>query len=162
MHFIFLLMTAVLMTALPAQAGSLFGTATVIDGKFIDVAGTRLQLFGIDTPALKQTCKRSEQGLDKTIPCGKLAKWALMDLVIGAKVSCIWKNKSRQLATCTAGGFDVARNLVHTGWALADREQSDSYVVNENEAKAAKRGLWKGTFTPPKQWRELHEQRKNK
>ncbi len=116
MHFILVLITAVLIATLPAQADPLSGTATVIDGKSIEVAGTRLQLFGID----------------------------------------------RQLAICTAGGFDVARILVHTGWALADREQSNRYVVNENKAKAAKRGLWKGTFTPPKQWRDQHEQTKNK
>jgi endonuclease YncB( thermonuclease family) len=51
------------------------------------------------------------------------------------------------------GGFNITRNLVHTGWALADREQSTRYVVNEAEAKIAKRALWKGTFLPPKQWR---------
>ena len=137
------------LAAVPVQADSLSGTATVIDGKTIEVADKRLRLFGIDAPALTQNCDWP----NKTIPCGKLAKWALMDLVIGAKVRCTWKIRSRRLAICTAGGFDLSRNLVHTGWALADREQTMKYVVNEKEAKAAKRALWKGTFTPPKVWR---------
>jgi len=146
MKFTFILIVLVL-RALPVQADNLSGPATVIDGKTIEIAGQRLQLFGIDAPNLKQTCRWPE----KEIPCGKLAKWALMDLVIGAKVTCTWHDKSQQLAMCKAGGFDVARNLVHTGWALADREQSMRYSVNEMEARRAKRALWKGTFLPPKQ-----------
>jgi len=153
MKFSIVLMAAALLSALPAKANDLMGVAEIIDGKTLKIAGARVQLFGIDAPALKQTCARPQQGPQKIIPCGKLAKWALMDLVIGAKVICTWKIKKRRLAICKAGGFDLARNIVHTGWALADREQSMRYVITENEAKAAKRGLWIGTFTPPQQWR---------
>ena len=145
---------ALILTTLPVRADNLTGPATVIDGKTIEVAGTRLQLFAIDAPALSQSCTWP----NKTIPCGKLAKWALMDLVIGATVNCTWRKKNKLRAICQAGGFDLARNLVHTGWALSDRYQSLRYVVNENEAKAAKRGLWKGKFVSPKHWRKQNKQ----
>lgn len=138
-----------LLTTTTVLAETVIGTATVIDGKTIEVNGNRIKLFGIDAPALTQNCDWP----NKTIPCGKLAKWALMDLLVGATVRCTWTHKEESLAVCTVGGFDLARNLVHTGWGLADRDQSQKYVVNEKEAKAAKRGLWKGTFTPPKLWR---------
>jgi hypothetical protein len=37
--------------------------------------------------------------------------------------------------------------------ALAYRRYSSDYVDEEAAAKAAKRGLWHGTFIPPWEWR---------
>jgi endonuclease YncB( thermonuclease family) len=46
--------------------------------------------------------------------------------------------------------------MVHAGWALADRRATDRYVAIEAEARNARRGLWKGTFEPPWEWRQAH------
>lgn len=58
------------------------------------------------------------------------------------------------MATCTADGFDIGRNMVHTGWALADQSQSTVYIDVGDQARKAKRGLPKGEFAPPWAWRE--------
>jgi endonuclease YncB( thermonuclease family) len=50
-------------------------------------------------------------------------------------------------------GEDLNAWLVREGLALAYREFGTDYVRQENEAKAAGRGLWAGTFTPPWEWR---------
>ena len=43
-----------------ASAGVLSGRADVIDGDTLDVAGTRIRLFGIDAPEVSQTCGRGD------------------------------------------------------------------------------------------------------
>ena len=43
--------------------------------------------------------------------------------------------------------------MVRNGWALAYRRYSMDYVEAEGEAKEAKRGMWKGKFVPPWEWR---------
>ena len=43
--------------------------------------------------------------------------------------------------------------MAYTGWALALRPVSERYVVFEDRARAARRGLWKGQFVTPWDWR---------
>jgi endonuclease YncB( thermonuclease family) len=43
--------------------------------------------------------------------------------------------------------------MVLTGWALAYRRYSTDYVGTEDKAREAKRGMWKGKFVPPWEWR---------
>ncbi len=57
------------------------------------------------------------------------------------------------VATCLADGFDMSRNMVHTGWALADRQTGARYLATQEKAREAKRGLWHGRFIPPWEWR---------
>ena len=49
---------AVLLHAAPASAESVTGIARVIDGDTLEVAGTRVRLYGVDAPESKQLCKR--------------------------------------------------------------------------------------------------------
>lgn len=136
----------------PLMAANVDGEALVIDGKTLEVGGKRFRLFGIDAPDLDQTCRWP----NKDIPCGKISKTAMMDLVAQTRVTCApmaGPPAGIPLARCSAGGFDIARNMVHTGWALAFRPESTLYVDTENKAKAARRGLWKGKFTLPWVWR---------
>lgn len=63
----------------------------------------------------------------------------------------------RTVAVCFASdGFDIGRNLVHTGWALAYRQYSMDYVDTEDNAREAKRGLWRGEFVKPWEWRRAN------
>ena len=39
------------------------------------------------------------------------------------------------------------------GWALAYRKYSMDYVGDEDAARAAGKGLWRGKFIPPWEWR---------
>jgi endonuclease YncB( thermonuclease family) len=43
--------------------------------------------------------------------------------------------------------------MVRDGWAMAFVRYSRDYVVEEKEARDARRGLWIGTFSPPWEWR---------
>ena len=43
--------------------------------------------------------------------------------------------------------------MVHTGWALAIHQLGTGYEATEEKAKQAKRGLWRGTFVTPWDWR---------
>ena len=72
-----------LLIALPASA-DITGKACVVDGDTLEVAGERIRLFGIDAPEMKQTCEWP----GKTVPCGRLATTALMDLTAGSEITC--------------------------------------------------------------------------
>ena len=117
------------------------------------MAGERIRLHGIDAPESKQT----GEWLSKTISCGRLPTLALMDRTAGAEVTCKTREKDRYgrwVAVCyDPDGFDLGRDMVHKGWALAYRQYSTDYVGTEDKAKAAKRGLWKGEFVPLWDWR---------
>ncbi len=135
----------------PARA-DISGKPTVIAGDIMIVNGVRLHLHGIDAPEPNQVCVAK----GKNYRCGTVAMTALMDLVAGTAVTCrLRENKASTFtyAYCEAGGFDLSSNMVHTGWALADRSSTDKYVPVEERAKKAKRGLWRGKFVPPWEWR---------
>ncbi|MEE8122912.1 MAG: thermonuclease family protein, partial [Alphaproteobacteria bacterium] len=88
---------------------------------------------------------------------GHIAKTALMDLTAGATVVCRPTAKMRRglvVARCSVDGFDISENMVHTGWALADPEDGSRYLAKQQEAKRAKRGLWRGDFDTPWRWRQ--------
>ncbi len=146
------LLAAVLaLAAVPARA-DITGKARVIDGHTVEVAGRRVRLHGIHAPALDQTCRWP----GRTIDCGTLARLALMDLTAGTDVVCRPRDRDPDgpfVAVCFADGFDIGRNMVHTGWALAYRAQSTVYVDTEETARKAKRGMWRGTFVAPWDWR---------
>ena len=80
----------ILAGASDAQA-DVTGKPRVIDGDTIEIAGERIRLHGIDAPEAKQTCEWP----GKTIPCGRLATLALMDLTVGVEVTCKTREKDR-------------------------------------------------------------------
>ncbi len=137
----------------PLHAAELTGSARVIDGDTIEVQGKRIRLFGIDAPESRQQCVRAA----KRYACGKIAAAALKDLTTGIAVRCREEGMDRYgriVATCfDDNGFDINRNMVYTGWALAYRKYSTRYVATEKKARAAGRGLWKGAFVAPWEWR---------
>jgi endonuclease YncB( thermonuclease family) len=62
----------------------------------------------------------------------------------------------RTVAVCFVGGEDINRWMTFQGWALAYRKYSRDYVDAEDEARATGRGLWRGAFEPPWDWRKEH------
>jgi len=133
-----------------ADGHAISGPAHVIDGRTMEIEGVRYTLYGIAVPDLEQTCAWP----DKAIPCGDVARTALMDLVVASTVTCDVVDDTPlpdgyTPARCEIDGFDIGRNMVHTGWAVADRRTADVYTDTEEKARSAKRGLWKGTFTMP-------------
>lgn len=64
----------------------------------------------------------------------------------------------RTLAACRTAAFpdgiDLGAEMVRLGWAVAS---DDTYMVEEAEAQARRRGIWQGSFARPADWRAVHE-----
>jgi endonuclease YncB( thermonuclease family) len=128
------------------------GRATVIDGDSLRVAGEEIRLIGIDAPEYRQTC-RNEHGRDWA--CGREARAQLVSLLAGHQVRCAARGRdrfARTLAVCAAGNVaDIGEALVRTGYAVDFMD--GAYRSAEAEARAAKRGIWRGEFEWPQAWR---------
>ena len=124
-------------------------TITVLDA---DKVQHKIRLTGIDAPEKKQ-------------PFGNRSKQSLSDMVFN-KIVTVETDKrdryGRELGKVLAGGKDVNLEQVRAGLAwhykAYERTQSaadrQAYAAAENEAKAAKRGLWVvADPTPPWEWR---------
>lgn len=134
-----------------APKQTLGGQPRIGDGDSLQIGATRIRLEGIDAPEYNQLCDR--QGVE--YPCGWQAREALVRLVQGGDLSCEgWQHDryGRLLARCFAGGVDVNKAMVEQGWAVAYGD----YDGSEQEARAAARGLWAGSFDRPGEWRRIH------
>lgn len=128
------------------------GRAVVIDGDTIEVNDSRIRLYGIDAPESRQTCLAGGQRW----PCGEQATRALTDRVGNQTVRCEERDRDRYgriVAVCRLAGQDLNAWLVAQGWALAYRQFSEVYVDEEGAAEAAGRGIWRGAFVAPWDWR---------
>ena len=132
---------------------SLIGPARVVDGDTIVVAGELVRLHGIDAPELDQTF----WWRGNNIVCGTMSLAALEALTAGVKLRCEVVERDRYgrfvAKVFSPNGIDIGRRLVSAGWALAYRQYSTDYVDAEDEARKAKRGMWRGTFVKPWEWR---------
>ncbi len=132
----------------PETTDIVTGAARVIDGDSLRIGATEVRLKGVDAPEGRQTCERD----GATWRCGEAAANELRRLTQGGDVSCriIEKDQhGRSLAFCDSEGRDINRALVLSGAAL----DYGHYRQEEAEARAAKRGLWAGTFERPRDWR---------
>lgn len=127
------------------------GRASVTDGDTIRITDTRIRLHGIDAPESGQSC---EDAAGRLYPCGGRAANALHALVGQQTVSCQRKDTDRygrMVGVCEllATGTSLNAYMVRSGWALAYRQYSGDYVVDEQAAREKKIGLWQGRFVPP-------------
>ena len=122
----------------------------VIDADTVDVDGVRYRLHGIDAPEARQSCR----AWGRTWDCGAAATEALMSRAEG--MSCTGSGTGafgRTIGICSAGGRDLNAWLVANGWALAYRQFSEDYVGEEGEARSNGRGIHRGQFIEPWNWR---------
>ena len=140
--------------------GDIAGTARIIDGDTIDIAGRRIRLAGIDAPESDQTC--TDAG-NRLWGCGRVATHELITYVAGRPLTCHPSGLDRYrrvLAVCALpDGSDINAWMVQHGWALAYTDYSDAYRPEEAQAQAAARGIWGGSFIPPWDWRHQHQHR---
>jgi endonuclease YncB( thermonuclease family) len=136
----------------PAAASDPEGRARVRDGDSLDVGGVAVRLFGIDAPERGQNCD-----LDGTPwPCGTWAREVLERAIAGQTLRCSSHERDRYdriVATCTAAGADIGRQMVLSGAAAAYTRYSDRYLPEEALARAAGRGIWGGRMVPPSEHR---------
>ncbi len=128
----------------------------VVDGDTLATGGRRLRLHGIDAPEIGQTCMRGGRPYD----CGREATDAMARIIGRSVLACRVLGTDqfgRDIVRChDSRGVDVASELVRQGWAIAFRRFSEEYAGQEAEARAARRGLWAGSFEEPSAWRRRH------
>ncbi len=150
----FRVVLAALLLLVPSVAvADITGKPRVIDGDTIEIAGERIRLHGIDAPETKQTCKDDD---GKEWRCGQDATFALANMIGNHWITCKGDERGkygRLIAVCYAGPHDLNAKMVRQGWALAYRRYSKEYVPWEDDARLHKRGLWRGEFVPPWEWR---------
>ena len=126
----------------------------VSDGDSLRSGDLRIRLFGIDAPELKQQCKDQNGVLWS---CGAAAQHQLMALIRENKeLRCNLRDVDRYgrlVMQCFTGSIDIGAAMVQSGHALAYRHFSDLYIADEKKAKEALKGVWRGTFSPPWEWR---------
>ncbi len=134
----------------PARAApDISGPARVADGDGLEIAGTKIRLFGIDAPELDQGCELHD---GTPWPCGKLSRAFLLSLTKEKPITCKPEGidaYGRTLGTCMVDGQDVNRSMVRAGYALAFRRYSTRYVDDEAFARSRWAGLWAGRFIAP-------------
>jgi endonuclease YncB( thermonuclease family) len=136
-----------------ARADTIRGRASVIDGDTLEIAGKRIRFHGVDAPESSQTCK---DRLGINYRCGQRAALALAEKIGSGPVSCDARDTDRYgriVAVCSQRGIDLNAWMIEEGHALAYRQYSKDYVRQEEAARAAKRGIWSGSFTPPSEYR---------
>jgi endonuclease YncB( thermonuclease family) len=133
------------------QREAIAGSARVIDGDSLKIAGRDIRLFGIDAPEYLQTCMRA----GRAWPCGREAAEALRLAAAGREVVCRARDLDRYgrtVAICQAGGVDLGAAMIKGGLAVA----YGSYEADEREARDARRGIWSSSFDRPADWRAHH------
>jgi endonuclease YncB( thermonuclease family) len=140
---------AVMLCATPALADLSGRVARVHDGDTLTLDGSKVRIWGIDAPELKQQCGGSA--------CGVVARDALRDLVRGRVVTCVQVDRDRYqrvVASCAVGGADLGEQMVRSGNALDYRRYSKGrYRQAERDAENRRAGIWAGRFVPPWDWR---------
>jgi endonuclease YncB( thermonuclease family) len=130
----------------------LSGRATVTDGDSLEIGDARVRLFGVDAVEGRQSCTRDA----RQWACGEEAARKLRSLIGDRSIACTQRDiddYGRVVAVCRAGNVDLGAEMARSGFATAYRRYSNDYVDEENEARAARRGIWAGEFTTPETYR---------
>ena len=128
------------------------GRAAIIDGDSFEIGSAGVRLFGIDAPEGRQSCTRG----GREWACGTEAERKLRSLIGGRTITCTRRDVDsygRIVAVCRSGAADLSAEMARSGFATAYRRYSSDYVDEENEARAARRGIWAGDFTSPEDYR---------
>ena len=139
--------------AQPGLAEVISGKPSFSDADTLKVAGVTIRLFGIDAPELDQTCTKAD---GREWACGTWAADQARSLFRREKLVCkpIESDRyGRTVATCYAGGVDIAETLVRLGIATAYLKYSDTYLTVEKQASLAGIGIWQGDVIAPEQHR---------
>jgi endonuclease YncB( thermonuclease family) len=128
----------------------------VTDGDTLTVDGTKFRLDGIDAPEFNQICL-DEKGQEWK--CGLAARDALAKLIANCSVRCEDKgpdkvHPKRRIGICSFQGMEINEWLVREGWALNFEPYAKGrFLAAQRDAAKNRRGIWKGCFAEPTNWR---------
>jgi endonuclease YncB( thermonuclease family) len=134
--------------------------AIVRDGDTIQLAGVTYRLDGIDAPEFDQICIDEHA---EPWTCGVQARDQLADLIGKRSIRCDdlgpYKafNKWR-VGICTVDGEAASLNrlMVRQGFALnSESNGKPRFAEDETGARDNLRGIWKGCFVAPRDFRHL-------
>jgi endonuclease YncB( thermonuclease family) len=144
---------------LPADLGShrtpptSLSNVITIDGDSLRSGGKDYRLLGIDAPELNQIC-RDERG--RNWACGHEAHAHLRAFVGRGAVNCVFNSRdryNRELGRCSAQDVaDLGEAMVRAGYAVDF--MNGGYRSAEAEARREKRGIWRGEFERPADYRK--------
>ena len=130
----------------------------VVDGDSFVVGTRKLRLESIDAPELNQICKDVQNA---QWPCGRAARAALEKLLLEPGLSCVAEAQdryARSVAVCRSNPTpDIGAVQVSQGMAIThDFHGMRDYGSEEDAARRQKRGIWRGEFDRPADWRASH------
>jgi endonuclease YncB( thermonuclease family) len=121
-----LALVAGLALAVPATAAEITGPARVIDGDTLDMAGTRIRLWGIDALETRQTC----EGRDgQTYACGRDSRAVMIELTRDRTVTCAGRDNDRYgrvVAVCRTEASDINAAIGNELAPTAGAQKSDA------------------------------------
>jgi endonuclease YncB( thermonuclease family) len=134
------------------------GPIMVLDGDTLKAGEREYRIFGIDAPEFSQACSEPSGQLWN---CGRAARARLGALVAGGALQCLPRARDRFgriVATCSVSNApDLGEVLVREGLAINFGGFAEGpYIDAETEARLAKRGIWRGAFDRPADWRRAH------
>ncbi|MEM1371099.1 MAG: thermonuclease family protein [Pseudomonadota bacterium] len=130
------------------------GRARVMSGDTLVIGDSVIKLAGIDAPVRSQTCQRPRA---RRWRCGVAAERALRRLVGRGQLTCepvAQDGDNVFTARCSRGATDLAERLVQRGFVFADASQGSDYLDLQEQARAAKRGIWRGEAQHPSAFRQ--------
>jgi endonuclease YncB( thermonuclease family) len=136
-----------------------WATGTIVrDGGTLQLAEVTYRLDGIDAPAVDQMCIDDHAD---SWACGVDARDQLTSLIGGRPVHCEDLGvdpgtKKRHVGVCTVEGESASLNqlLVRQGFALSSEPSARGHFGEDaTTAKDNRRGLWKGCFVAPEEFR---------
>ena len=139
-----------------SEQGQITGTAQAVQGNIITINQEKIQLYGLDAPELTQICYLNGQPWQ----CGLTAKQKLAEKIAGKSLTCLRKeekNNNLPLAECFLGRHSLNAWLVEQGWAIADRQNSRSFISHEILAKKNNKGIYQSEFLKPSLWRKINQ-----
>jgi endonuclease YncB( thermonuclease family) len=135
------------------QTNSVNGRATALSGDTLRVGSTTIAMAGIEAPLNGQMCS---SGSARHWRCDAAAKAELARLAESGRVACKLSRadaNGRRAGSCKIGDRDIAAELVRSGHVFADTGLFSSYATLEQEARAAKLGVWGGDAERPADYR---------
>jgi endonuclease YncB( thermonuclease family) len=126
----------------------------------IEVDGKSFRIDGIDTLERDQPCLNEDA---EPFACGIRAAEELDKFIAGRSVKCedIRADPAypkRRIGECSVAGIDLGHWLVGQGWALNLQPNAKGrFTIDEEDARAALSGLWKGCFVAPQDFRRWNK-----